>query len=361
MSQATAAFDPTRATHPAAARAARPAFEWTFVALTTAIAAGSIIDAWAHNHLASTLETFFTPWHGILYASMVSMTAFLVVSAAWTGARPRAWVRALPDGYGVALVGCLVFAIGGVLDLTWHLVFGIERGFEALISPTHVVITIAAGLIAGGPLAAAWRRPDPRCGWSAVASAAFVLATLTFLGQFDHPFTSRWAAEPRGALPSLVAEQLGILGVILQTALLMGLVLPLVRRFDLPFGALTLVVGYDVTTVTVIHDADPIILVGVLAGLAGDLLLLAMRPSSTRVRQLRILAFALPTLLYTMYFGALILDAGVWWPVHLWAGAPLLAGITGVLLSLLVAPPSGYERHTSDGDHSIPSSHAHRV
>lgn len=341
MSRAIAAFDPTSPAQLAAAgRAARPAFAWAFVALTAAIAIGSIVDAWAHNHLSSTLETFFTPWHAILYASMASMTAFLVVSAAWTGARPRAWVRALPDGYGVALVGCLLFAIGGVLDLTWHLLFGIERGFEALVSPTHVVITIAAGLIAGGPLVAAWRRPDRRCGWPAVASAAFVLATLTFLGQFDHPFTSRWAAAPQGAVPSEIAEQLGILGVIFQTALLMGVVLPLVHHFDLPFGALTLVLGYDVTTITVIHDADPILLIGVLAGLGGDLLLLALRPSPTRIRELRIFAFALPTLLFTLYFTALIGSGGVWWPVHLWAGAPLLAGITGVLLSLLVAPPS---------------------
>ncbi len=29
---------------------------------------------------------------------------------------------------------------------------------------------------------------------------------------------------------------------------------------------------------------------------------------------------------------------GVWWPVHLWAGTPLVAGLTGWLLSLLAVP-----------------------
>jgi hypothetical protein len=342
MSQATAAFDPTAPAHPPAAapRAARPAFEWTFVALATAIGTGSFIDAWAHNHIPSTVQSFFTPWHALLYTSLAAMTALLVMTAAWTGARPRDWVRALPDGYGVALVGCLVFGIGGVFDLSWHIAFGFERGIEALISPTHVFIGIGAGLISSGPLAAAWRRPDRRCGWPAVASAAFILASLTFFGQYDHPFTSQWAAAPRGAVPTEIAEQLGILGVILQTALLMGVVLSLVRRFDLPFGALTLVLGYDVTTVTVIHHADPIILIGVLAGAAGDLLLLALRPSPIRTRELRIFAFAFPTLLWALYFAVLIKAGGVWWPVHLVAGSPLLAGVTGVLVSLLVVPPA---------------------
>src|SRR5215471_7494408 len=113
MSQATAAFDPTGTGHPpaAATRAARPAFEWTFVALAAAIGAGSVIDAWAHFHLPSTLESFFTPWHALLYSAMFATTALLVGSAAWTGARPRDWVRALPGGYGLALVGCVVFGI----------------------------------------------------------------------------------------------------------------------------------------------------------------------------------------------------------------------------------------------------------
>ena len=344
MSQATAAIDPTGSAHPpaAATRVARPAFEWTYVAIAAAIGVGAHIDAWAHNHLPSTTETFLTPWHALLYTSMAAMTVFLVVTAAWTGARPRDWGRALPDGYALPLLGCIAFGVGGVLDMTWHLFFGIEATFSALISPTHVLIMAGAGLIASGPLAAAWRRPDRRCGWPAVASVAFVLAALTFVGQYYHPFTSRWAVAPSGAVPAAIAEQLGILEVIFQSALLMGVLLPVVRRLDLPFGAVTVVMTYDVVMVTVIHQADPIILIGVVTGVAADLLLLALRPSPTRTRELRVFAFAVPTLLFALYFAYLLAGGGVWWPVHLWAGAPVLAGLTGVLISLLVAPPGGY-------------------
>ena len=272
--------------------------------------------------------------------SMAAMTLYLVVTAAWTGARPRDWPRALPDGYGLPLVACLAFGAGGVVDLIWHTQFGIERTFSALISPTHMFLMGCAGVIATGPLAAAWRRPGRRIGWPGVASAAFLLAAMVFVTQFDHPFTSRWAAAPQGSAPEQMAQQLGILAVILQSALIAGVVLPVVRRFDMPFGAMTVVIGYSAVMITLIQRADPIMLVGILTGLAADILLVVLRPSPTRTRELRVFAFAVPTVLFTLYFAAILAAGGSWWPVHLWAGAPLLAGITGLLVSLLVAPPS---------------------
>ena len=125
------------------------------VALCSLIVAGAYVDAWAHNHLAGALETFFTPWHALLYSSLALTTAFLVLCAAWTGSRPWEWRRALPDGYALSLAGCLAFGVGGVLDMAWHLVFGIERSFQALISPTHLILMESGALIVSGPLRAA--------------------------------------------------------------------------------------------------------------------------------------------------------------------------------------------------------------
>ena len=61
--------------------------------------------------------------------------------------------------------------------------------------------------------------------------------------------------------------------------------------------------------------------------------------SPSRLTALRIFAFVVPTVLYTLYFRGLISADGVWWPVHLSAGAPVVAGLTGWLVSLLVVPP----------------------
>lgn len=120
----------------------------------------------------------------------------------------------------------------------------------------------------------------------------------------------------------------------------MGVVLLLVRRFDLPVGALTFVMGVNAVFVTLINGADPIILVGVLGGVAADVLLVVLRPSPARLVQVRVFAFAVPLLLYALYFFGLIRVDGVWWPVHLWAGAPVVAGLTGWVVSLAVVPPA---------------------
>jgi hypothetical protein len=316
-------------------------FDWAMIALGAALAGGAHLDSWAHGHVAATLETFFTPWHALLYASIAASTACLVGRAAWTGARPREWGRALPDGYAPALLGCIVFGVSGVLDMAWHLTFGIERGFQALISPTHLGLMFGAGLVVSGPLVAAWRRPGRRIGWAGVASAALTLSLLTFFAQFDHPFTSQWAAAPRpAAVPVEPAEELGILGIILSTALLMGIVLSLVRRFDLPRGSLTFLMGTNAVFVTMIHGADPVILIGVTAGVVADLLLAMLCPSPARPWQVRLFAFLVPAALFALYAGGLIAVDGIWWPVHLWAGAPVVAGLTGWVVSLVTLPPA---------------------
>lgn len=320
--------------------AASPGFEWAVVVLSGAIAAGAHVDAWAHGHLSSTLETVFTPWHAMLYTSLLATTAFLVLSAASTGARPWEWGRALPDGYALSLVGCFLFGVAGVLDLAWHLRFGIEVGFEALISPTHLFLMVSAGLIASGPLRAAWRRPGRRPGWPAVASAMLTLTAFTFFTQFDHPFTQPWAAMPVPALTPYVAEELGMLGVVVQAGLLMAVALLLVRRFDLPPGTFTVVMGINAVFVVLIRGAGSVILVGVVAGVAADVLYALLLPSPARLERVRVFAFAVPLVLYGLYFGGLASTVGTWWPVHLWAGAPVVAGLTGWVVSLAVLPPA---------------------
>jgi hypothetical protein len=316
----------------------RPWFHRTMAGLCTLLVSGAYVDAWAHNHLGSTLETFFTPWHALLYSSMAAITVFLVLCAAWTGARPWEWGRALPDGYALSLAGCFAFGVGGILDLTWHLIFGIERSFQALISPTHLILMGSAALIVAGPLRWGWRSGGLRAGWPVVISATLLLAMLTFFGQFDHPFTSQWAAAPQPAVPTAMAEELGVLGVIFHTALSMTVALFLIRRFRLPLGSLTVLLGVTSLLVTLIHAFDPIFLIGVIGGVVGDVLLLTLRPSALRPLRARVLAVVVPVVIYALYFGALFTHDGVWWPVHLWTGAIVLAGVTGWLVSLVVMP-----------------------
>jgi hypothetical protein len=311
-------------------------FGWVAVALAAWLVSGAHLDAWAHRHLA--FETFFTSWHAVLYSGWLANTVFFAAMALRGRRQGRPWRRVLPPGYGLTLAACVVFGIGGALDMAWHLAFGIERDFSADMSPTHLLLMAMAALIVAGPLRAGLRGGSPRAGLQAVLSAAFLLSMLTFWGQFNHPLVDQWVAFPRARVPAYIGEEMGVQGVVLHAALLSGLVLVLVSRLRLPVGSLTIILGVNAVYVTIIEDLSSMVLVALLAGAVGDLLLVLLRPSVRRVAQLRLFAFLLPAELYLLYFATVLASASSVWPIHVWTGSVVLAGLSGLLLSLLVVP-----------------------
>ncbi len=112
-------------------------YDWIAAVLSLLGVGGSYLDLWAHTHIPQ-LETFFTPWHAVLYGSFLLYTAFLVGTALFYSRHGYPWQLAMPKGYGLSLLGALVFAIAGVVDLLWHTFFGIEKSIDALLSPTHL-------------------------------------------------------------------------------------------------------------------------------------------------------------------------------------------------------------------------------
>jgi hypothetical protein len=128
--------------------------------------------------------------------------------------------------------------------------------------------------------------------------------------------------------------QIGLFGVMLQSALLVGLLLKLCERFELPFGSVTIIVGLEaLLVVTAASTIDFMVLVAVLGCLAGDvwLLLLRNRPGA--------FAFAVPATLYGCYILSLKLVYGTWWEVHALTGIVVVAGLTGWLVSFLMRRP----------------------
>ena len=104
-------------------------FDWEVIAFCTWLVLGGYSDAWAHNHVPS-LETFFTPWHGVLYTGLLVTIIFLVGTYIRNRRRGYSWNKALPHGYGLSLIGVAFFALGGVGDLIWHTLFGIELNID---------------------------------------------------------------------------------------------------------------------------------------------------------------------------------------------------------------------------------------
>jgi len=65
-----------------------------------------------------------------------------------------------------------------------------------------------------------------------------------------------------------------------------------------------------------------------------------LQPDVRRPPQLRLWSALIPVVLYSLYFLALLLVGGIWWPIHLWAGGIALASVTGWLMSYLIVPPA---------------------
>lgn len=302
-------------------------FDWLVLAVCSWLVAGGYLDAWAHRHVP-TLDTFFTPWHGVLYAGYAACATVL-------GGR---WLRThtLPAGYELSLLGCGMFAVGGLSDLLWHTIFGIERNIAATLSPSHLLLIVATGLIVTGPLRAGRAAPGRQAPAIAVFGAALVFSYLGLVTQFAQPYLDRLAATPAVLIrmPYGPAVELGLFGVMLQTALLVGLVLKMRQRFELPFGSLTLIVGLNGFLLGAISNLDFMVLVAVLGGLAGDVWLWLLRDRTS------VFAFAFPATLYASYFASLQLVYGGWWEVHTVTGTIVAAGLTGWLVSVLLGHPT---------------------
>jgi hypothetical protein len=323
-------------------------FDWTMTILAAVFLGGLYLDGWAHTH-GRVDDTFFTPWHAVLYGGWLACTAFLVGAWARGRARGRAWREALPAGYGLSLLGGTAWLVAGPADLVWHQVFGFEVSVEALMSPAHLALVLGAALVLSGPLRSAWGRPDlERQSWTRrlpmLLSLTFVLSQITFFLQMGHPIANLWgrgAARPERFANAI--QEAGITGILLASLVLVAAVLLLLRRGGAPAGSLTVMVTLNSVAMGFVYDQGPYPLAPVtafaIAGVLGDVLWAVLRPSVERPVASRWFAFAVPVVLHLLYFASLALTTGLWWTVHLWLGTVLFTGVGGWLLSYLALPP----------------------
>src|SRR5438094_7971817 len=111
---------------------------------------------------------------------------------------------------------------------------------------------------------------------------------FTFFNQFDQPLVNTYATATSGA-PATVAQlqELGILGIMVQTALLTGVVLYLLGRFTLPFGSITILVGLNGALQGSLAQNFDLIPVAIIGGLLADLVMLWLKPGPQRVEPQR--------------------------------------------------------------------------
>jgi hypothetical protein len=335
---------------------------------------GLFIDGWAHNNNAG-LESFFTPWHGILYAGFTATAAWMgrqVLEAKGSGP----WrLSSIPVGYALGLVGIALISIGGVVDFAWHEAFGFDDGVKSPFSPPHLVLMIGGLLVVSTPARATWSERQEGTSLRSIFVPMLSLTMTVALGMFflnyhsaffrNLPPTSAFSAEIETLDDAEHASERSLVGwlsdlddgrypyehystvagtsaILISNLMMMAIVLLLVRRFRMPFGAVTLMfamIGVLFATMSGFRDA-PVILPLVVGGLAADVLIRRWKPyGSERVLQFRLLAGAVPVILWSTYLIVLhVAYDGIGWPVPVWSGVVLMSALAGVALSLLMAP-----------------------
>ena len=301
------------------------------------IVVGGYSDTWAHHHYR--LTSIFTPFHGVIFTGLICEGIFLAWTLRRLGATPTAWRQAIPRGYGLAIAGYVLAMVGGALDLTWHFFLGIDQGFGSVTSPTHIMIGGGTALMVTGPLREAWAGTAGKATLAALLSATLTLAMIFFFDEATHPLLIQWSSNLYpGGLPPDSAEQIGTVEIILWAVLITAFVLPLVLRFEIPFGGLTFLLGATGAMTTLIVAPHPVIVVGLIGGLVADEMNRALKPTRERRAHVRAFAFFVPVVMTVTYFFILSVAGGVWWPVNIWAGCITASGIAGLLVSLLVLP-----------------------
>ena len=182
--------------------------DWTLALLSVWLVGGFYIDLWAHAH-GRVDDTFFTPWHAIMYAGAAAFAVVLAGLAIFGSPRGVSVRNALPGPYRWSFAGVLLFGLGGVLDLAWHTVFGFEVDVEALLSPTHLLLATSGMLMFSGPLRSAASRlgSEPsRRGWQTagpfVVSLTMAFAVLVAFTQYVNPIVDAWSSATDGADPT---------------------------------------------------------------------------------------------------------------------------------------------------------------
>ncbi|MFN8528479.1 MAG: hypothetical protein U0670_07700 [Anaerolineae bacterium] len=307
-------------------------------------AIGLFVDGYAHNH-GMVDDTFFTPYHALMYSSILFTGIFLGYHQLRNTAKGYAFTRALPRGFRLSLIGVGLFFIGGGFDLWWHTTFGFEVSTEALLSPSHLLLATSAVLIVTGTIRSTVVRFAPgtplnwRDGLPFIIALTALLSGITFFLQFGNLFTQHLSLIGRSLDHGSTLTSAIINGMIITATVSMGVLLFGARTVRLPFGASTLILTVNALGMFLL-DLSPrhywIILIGAAAaGLAADVILRLRLSEPVRAR---LFGFAVPAVLTAGIFLCLLAVTQIILSIHLWLGLVLMCGAAGFFISYLVVP-----------------------
>ncbi len=320
------------------------------------IVGGFFLDAWAHGHVP--VETFFTPYHGLIYSGMLAGLTIVAGTVIRNRLRGYAWRDTIPAAYRWPLVGVPVFIAAGFGDLLWHRFLGVEEGVDALLSPTHQMLGLGVFLITSGPICSALANRHVHGSLTDQLPAIFSLATWLELVHFGTAYAFDPAADHLNAplsvsgftpdtLTLLTIQYYklgyGVLVVVFQSIAMAAFALFAVRQFALRPGALTVffVLGNFMAAAAFTNDTPLLfttIVMSLSAGIVADLLIHFWQPGPQRTGAFRVFAMVVPASYYAAYFITTAATSGIWWDWNVVLGSLGWAAAVGLGLTFLSLP-----------------------
>ena len=311
-------------------------FSWCFLGACFWLVIGISLDAWAHNHFR--LETFWTPWHGVLYSGLLA-TAFVLPGVMLINRlKGMPWRETVPAGYEISVLGIIGSVIGGVGDMTWHLMFGIEQNIDAAFSPTHIALMLFFGFVVVGPFHALYVNKAHSSRALLVLSFALLLTYWSLISQSASPYSTFWLVNTPKT--EQTGQTLAIVTYILQGAFLAGLTMYVIRRWHVFFGFFLLSLTICAMPLAAMQNNYIVIPIGMAAGLLIDVAYHFIRPSLASIERFRLFIASVPgiwLLTYTLVVWAVY---GTVWSTHLLVGSIVVTCIISWLLSGLMFPPA---------------------
>ncbi|MFC4147497.1 hypothetical protein ACFO0M_14675 [Micromonospora mangrovi] len=317
------------------------------VLLGACLIGGALSDGWAHTNILDTIEGFFTPWHGLLYAGFTATAAWTFWLAYQRRDRaPHWWRDGWPAGYRVGALGVVVFFAGGLADLVWHETLGVEVGLNAGFSPSHLLIDTGAVLLLTSPLRSWWASGEGGLrSVTGVASMTLGAMATTILLSHSTAFLTAAPTHPIGAAG---AQQPAILGVdaYLVTTVALGAPFLLLHRRRATLGAAAAIVAGPALFIMVMYEfpgAQPVAaLTAVLGAFVADLVLTrldAVRGADAPLR-LPLAGAVFAACVWGGHLLGLALTDGIRWTPEVWTGIITLTAFEGALLGGLAARPT---------------------
>lgn len=334
------------------------------------ITAGEYLDGWSHIH-GFTDDSFFTPWHAMLYAGLLLTGVWLAVIIlpvayrVWKSGQSLLKVPgALPTGYQGAFYGYAIFVVGAPLDFIWHAVFGLERSVEALLSPPHLLILVAWLVLVG----TAWRS-QRRLSATVTVPEMISLASMVALAGFYLAYKSPYRRATLHNVYDSTGDDMAanwVSALVITTTVMLVPLLWQLRDGRYRVGQLTLtatLVGLGGSLAISENWSLAILLTGVAFSVLGafiaELMLVRLRPLWSRWRYgLPIMMAETAFLVWGGLYLGYALHRPILWPITVWVGALLFATGAGAALGAIVWRPTPLKHENVAGEAVTPEPEA---